>query len=284
VAKSSPTLIDDTEVWLAIAAGHTHTCGLATSGLFCWGDGGSGQLGIGSAGLQLEPKSVSAPTAGGSWTAVAVGAAHTCALESASSGVTLWCWGSSEFSANGGDSGGEDVEVPVQVGGDTDWSSITAGDWHTCGLRGTNLYCWGRDEAGQVGNGNGAEPVVSSPALVGTGPWASAAAGSQHTCAIDAAADALYCWGSDDSGQVGNGNTTPDQASPVSVDSSATWSAVSTGGSHTCALESSGRGRSCWGSNEVGQLGVGEATTLLDAPSSVVAGPWDARSRWPLTS
>ena len=34
----------------------------------------------------------------------------------------------------------------------TDWTTVSAGNLHTCAVRG-KLYCWGGDGDGQVGNG-----------------------------------------------------------------------------------------------------------------------------------
>ncbi|HAR41258.1 MAG TPA: hypothetical protein DCS07_01275, partial [Bdellovibrionales bacterium] len=60
------------------------------------------------------------------------------------------------------------------------------------------------------------------------------AAGADHTCGIDEGR--LYCWGSDSSGQLGNGATTGNVTSPTQIGASTTWTAVAAGLSHTCGI------------------------------------------------
>ncbi len=82
---------------VSVSAGGEHTCAvLADGSLWCWGAGGSGQLGIGSTPFsQLEPKRVNEKFWGNASyqvpvVAVSAGADHTCAVLADGS---LWCWG-----------------------------------------------------------------------------------------------------------------------------------------------------------------------------------------------
>jgi alpha-tubulin suppressor-like RCC1 family protein len=65
----------------------------------------------------------------------------------------------------------------------------------------------------------------------------------------------VRCWGSNASGQLGNGTTT-DSTSPITVSMITNAIAISAGGAHTCALLSDGT-VACWGFNFSGQLGSG---------------------------
>src|SRR6185436_14857226 len=87
--------------------------------------------------------------------------------------------------------------------------------------------------------------------------WGVVTAGDDHTCAIDAA-DILWCWGSNEFGQLGIGAAAADredQPTPRSIDESS-WTAVAAGARQTCGIVD-GQVR-CWGSNRHGQLGDGE--------------------------
>jgi alpha-tubulin suppressor-like RCC1 family protein len=77
-----------------------------------------------------------------------------------------------------------------------------------------------------------------------------------HNCFIDGAS-AMWCWGLNDAGQLGQGNTTGGGPYPVGTDRP--WSEVKGGNEHSCALAIDGS-LWCWGNN-VGlspvQLGAG---------------------------
>jgi alpha-tubulin suppressor-like RCC1 family protein len=61
------------------------------------------------------------------------------------------------------------------------------------------------------------------------------------------------CWGEGGSGRLGNG-ATANQHTPVTVTSFAAGTSISAGGSHTCAVRSTG-GVRCWGGAGNGRLG-----------------------------
>ena len=62
--------------------------------------------------------------------------------------------------------------------------------------------------------------------------------GLTHTCAV-ISDGTLWCWGRNNSGQLGIGNTT-DQSSPTQVGSASNWRSVSaSSNSSTCAINTS---------------------------------------------
>jgi alpha-tubulin suppressor-like RCC1 family protein len=84
--------------------------------------------------------------------------------------------------------------------------------------------------------------------------------GLSHTCAL-LDNGAVSCWGSGEVGRLGNGvnagKNTPTLTS--SLDANRTATAISSGGSHTCAILDDAS-VSCWGSGSDGQLGDGTTT------------------------
>jgi alpha-tubulin suppressor-like RCC1 family protein len=118
---------------------------------------------------------------------------------------------------------------------------ITAGGYHTCVLT----------QAQQVYT-----PSLSPPE--GFPPYRvfppKAAAG--FSAASDSVRGRVYCWGSNESGQLGDG-TEISQGTPVEVEGLPTGiRMITAGGRHTCALSVAGA-VTCWGANDVGQLGDG---------------------------
>jgi alpha-tubulin suppressor-like RCC1 family protein len=145
------------------------------------------------------------------------------------------------------------------------FTSVSAGDGHTCGIISGDLYCWGLNGNGQLGLGDTKARTVPTAVATLAGKTVTAvSAGSAHTCAI--ADGKVYCWGQGTSGQLGNGaNNT--QYTPVLVSSlSGTPTVLAAGGAHTCAI--SGGAAYCWGSNSDGQLG-NNSTTNANTPVAV---------------
>jgi alpha-tubulin suppressor-like RCC1 family protein len=138
------------------------------------------------------------------------------------------------------------------------------------------LVAWGSNNGGQLGNGtttNAAGPVaVSLPSGVQV---TSAAAGSTHALAITSAGSML-AWGTNSTGQLGNGTTTStDTPVPVDLPSGTSVTQASAGTGFSLAVTSAGQVLA-WGGNASGQLGDGTGTTrttpvLASLPSGTTA-------------
>lgn len=165
----------------------------------------------------------------------------------------------------------------VAVTGDLTWTDrgglaptreftrVSAGGAHTCGIVGQTLYCWGSNDLGQLGVGDTTQrttPTRVGGALDGLAVTA-VSAGQGHTCAI--AGGDLYCWGNNLNGQLGIGSTGGNRQVPQRILTNV--GSVSAGASHTCAV--SAGVVSCWGLNGSGQLGLGNATTR-NTPQTVL--------------
>lgn len=99
------------------------------------------------------------------------------------------------------------------------------------------------------------------------------AVGSGYTCAVRDNGS-VACWGENRSGQLGLGTVDATiHALPATVPGLSRVVSISARADHTCALVSSGQVY-CWGSNGLGQLGIG---TTLDRPvATAVTGLADA--------
>jgi alpha-tubulin suppressor-like RCC1 family protein len=140
---------------------------------------------------------------------------------------------------------------------------VATGQHHTCAqIDGGRLRCWGRGEFGQLGYGN--TEIVGDdeyPSDVGDvmlpGPVVHLSLGGQHSCAV-LQDGGLRCWGLNDRGQLGYGNTNnlgDDELLAMLPSISVPPTAqVELGNHHTCARVRNGEIR-CWGYNEQGQLG-----------------------------
>ncbi len=254
--------------WSQVSGGERHTCATKTNGaLYCWGLDNGGQLGNGPTSTD-QPSPVRESTNATDWIAVSAGGQHSCAIKTNGS---LWCWGNggSGQLGNGG-TGSQNSPVRESTSA-TDWVRVSAGQYHTCAIK-TNgsLWCWGYDNKGQLGNGptstNQPSPVRESTNAT---DWIKVSAGQYYTCAVKLDGS-LWCWGNDDYGQLGNGPTSTDQASPVRESTNATdWSDVGAGVQHVCARKTTGS-LWCWGRNDRGQLGIGNLNNQ-DNPTNTFA-------------
>jgi alpha-tubulin suppressor-like RCC1 family protein len=259
--------------WAGVAAGDSHACGrLDTGELFCWGDSYDGQIGNGTLTRRLSP----APL-GAAWDRVAAGISHTCAV--ATSGL-LQCWGNNRQGALGYGIHGGAQNAPAQVGFETDWFEVAAGNSHSCGIRGAgDLYCWGGNGFGILADGTTVKRAA--PALAGYNGagffngWVAVAAGgnASHACGIrdTAGARSLWCWGNNSSRQLARATPASSLVALEVTGQGTSWASVSTGGTHTCARKTTGEFL-CWGGNSSGQLGNG-TTTTTEVPV-VRAAPW----------
>lgn len=100
----------------------------------------------------------------------------------------------------------------------------------------------------------------------------SVVAGGAHSCAI-LTNDTVKCWGRNDYGQLGLGDTASRGDSPgemgenlpvVSLGTARRALSLAAGGSHTCAVLDDGTVK-CWGRNDYGQLGQGDTAARGDS-------------------
>lgn len=194
---------------------------------------------------------------------------HTCARRT---DLSIWCWGNNGAGQVGNGASGAPVPTPFRVmfaGSPLNVTALAAGNAHTCAVRTDGAaFCWGYNSVGQIGDGfSGVPPRTTPVPVVSSGvAFTKLAAGTDHTCGISTAG-AIYCWGSNGSGQLGIG-AVPTSASSATLVPGLTAVKISAASSRTCAIRSSDSALLCWGSNTTGALGDG-TTTPRSAPTPV---------------
>ena len=121
----------------------------------------------------------------------------------------------------------------------------------------TYLFSWGEGLRGQLGVGS-CIPVCSPVREISSATdWCQVSGGCCHTAAVKTSGE-LWMWGSNSSGELGDGTIT-NTCSPVREISLTTdWCQVSAGSFFTTAIKTSGE-LWAWGENICGQLGDGTA-------------------------
>lgn len=102
------------------------------------------------------------------------------------------------------------VYTPTTAGTIAGATDIAGGASHVCAIVGNGVKCVGDNTYGQLGNGTNTYAFWSAPAtasLPGGLPYTSLHVGSAFTCAARNG-NTGYCWGRNDSGQLGDGSTT----------------------------------------------------------------------------
>jgi hypothetical protein len=212
-----------------VVAGQDHSCSVQLDGSYaCWGANGSGQLdGPDESFWKLE-----------------AGPDFSCGIRFSDTSVR--CWGDdsenqlltplgSYVDLAVGNSHACAVRSNAELifwGSAYDWGDsppggiavqVTAGDDYCCALMEDGaIACWGEAPAADPGS-----------------TWTEFDGGADHFCAIGD--DGVTCWGDDSYGQVSSAPTT------------GTFSQVSAGRRHTCAIEEGSQFVTCWGDDSHGQ-------------------------------
>lgn len=251
-----PTPMKDGHTFARIFAGEYETCALDAAGAgYCWGSQATGTLGNG----QTSDVAVTEPTpmvGGHAFSKIAMGGGHACGLTLTGA---LYCWGSNVWNAVG-DNTGIDTGTPVAISPGTVFTDITAGLYSTCAVRADgHALCWGENDQGQIGQGGPIGGNFPTPVEVtGNHLFTRLAMYGSFVCGVDTAG-AIWCWGRNDTSQIGTTTDFDGVTTPTKINSALSFVDVTAGAFHACGLTAAGQAV-CWGDDSYGQLGNASVT------------------------
>jgi alpha-tubulin suppressor-like RCC1 family protein len=220
VNRSSPTQVGTLSDWARTESIVGRCFAIKTDGtLWSWGYNGTGRIG------QNDTISRSSPVQIGlsnGWKMVTAGADHAHAIRNDG---TLWGWGQPSSGQLGLNTTTPPRSSPAQVGTDTNWSDVSAGELSSVGVRtdGT-MWTWGSGANGRLGLNTTTQRL--SPSQVGTDTnWKSVQAGSVSCTAIKTDGT-VWTWGFGGNGPHGV-NSTINRSSPIQVGTDTNWKSIS---------------------------------------------------------
>jgi len=138
-------------------------------------------------------------------------------------------------------------------------NSISIGDTHVCAVADDGgVKCWGNNWAGQSGSPASNVHIATPTDVTGMSNATHVAVGQSHSCTLDDQG-VVSCWGLNNSGQLGRGDTTNGHAAVSVSGLTAVATSIGTGTDHSCAVLDPGE-LACWGSGTNGAIGQNVAT------------------------
>jgi alpha-tubulin suppressor-like RCC1 family protein len=245
VATGGSSAISADDKLVDISVGSLYSCAVDEHGkAYCWGWNTEGQCGSGdftdsyypvavatnpaNSSSQLSASAVLKQISASANTPCPRNQINTCAVD-ANGGA--YCWGNNSNGQLGIDLMVYNSSVPLEVLAgvspsavpqNTKFSKISAGSGATCAIANGKGYCWGYNGNGELGNGTTTDssfPVavsisgsISENTIltdISVGDYGSSQiVDTGLGCAVDIMNN-FYCWGSNVSGQLGNGTNTP---------------------------------------------------------------------------
>lgn len=245
----------------------SRTCARTTGGdVYCWGDrefakAGDGTLIDGHKGREkpLPGKPVLGLTGA---TSLGVSTIHACA---ATNDGSVMCWGQCRSGACGQPPKPPWIPRAMKAPKVSGITTLSSGENATCGVdKQGAVMCWGTSTYGILGDAVAdTKPHDAATKITLPGPAAEVAVGiGNHACAR-LATGAVYCWGHNEHGQLGDGSTA-DKKAAVQVKGVEGATRIATGDGTSCAIASGKLW--CWGQKRVMKKAGGQ---LEDAPAPV---------------
>jgi len=256
--------------WISVKAGVRHTCAVARTAAamyetYCWGLSNHAQSGT-ATNQDLSPMPTLLDSPGLETRTVAVGAEHTCTVRPVVGGsADVQCWGddsAKQLLGNPGQLITIGSAANPQITADRDYTCVTGSTSHV-------PQCWGTPDPVPSHASTSAVPVASNqPLREDTVVW-----GASSGCGIENGGTAVYCFGSEQVGELGNG-VAGDPAWPSSMPVTGLTGAIAVMGSGPgrtrCAGPMAG-GVTCWGDNHYGQVTPGTPGGMADAAQATVS-------------
>lgn len=261
----------------AISAGYAHTCAVAGGSAYCWGLGTSGQLGNAASATSSVPVKVAGTLTGRSVTTVSAGTNFSCATGN----TPAACWGlGTSYQIGNGGATTKNLGVDVSLSGSTCptgavrlGTSCTLAEGTSYYFRlGYNIGSWTAPDSdwtkGTTKTRPASDPQLSSRTSTSiTAAW-DAPPELEDSFAEYTVSRSMTSGGSNpQTVTVTPGLTATD---PGGVPTTRTWSQVSVGTNHACAILDGSV--YCWGLNTNGQLGVGDTTERAEPTKVTLPG------------
>ena len=202
-------------------------CAVATGKAYCWGQNNVGSVGNNTSSTTpvsqptkvfdtgvLSGKTVTSISQDGYVSVATGGFSHVCVAASG----TAYCWGengSGQLGISNNNTTDSTVPVAVNASGVLNGKTVQevqVGLRHSCARANNGVYCWGLGSNGQVGDGNNSTRYVPVAAAQQPGGLTASnvvgiGAGANRGCAV-VSDGRTFCWGVNNSGQIGDGTTT----------------------------------------------------------------------------
>jgi alpha-tubulin suppressor-like RCC1 family protein len=201
--RSVPTKIGSDNSWTMLSVKGEYNLGMKSNGsLWAWGENANGRLGLGAAiTTVLSPQQIGTTN---DWKSISAGWQHVLAIKKDGS---LWAWGFGLWGQIGNGTSAFNNYLPLKIGTDTTWKSVTAGGFSSMALRkdGTR-WGWGQN-LGELGNGSGNSFSNIPVKLENDTDWDFIFSGHTHFYGVKTNGSLLN-WGVNLQGQLGDSTTT----------------------------------------------------------------------------
>ncbi|MDB5328833.1 MAG: hypothetical protein JWM57_4402 [Phycisphaerales bacterium] len=270
-----------------LAAGQVFSFAVANGALYSFGTNSSGVLANGTALSQTNATPTIVTGLSSGVTAAAGGQRHALAIQNGA----LFAWGYNAQGAvgngkSGGTSlpsgGGPDVTVATPVAGfGSGVTLIAAGSNHSLAVKNNVVYGFGNNQNGAVGNDgvtdstdiaslNGTPSAVVGLPSGGTVTDIAAGGNANGDWSMALVSGAVYTWGSNYYGQLGDGTTNQQTHAIPVIGITGTIVDIEAGSSSGYALGADGTLWD-WGNNGSGQLALGSPAAQFNTPQHLFA-------------